>query len=305
MNEILLYALNILGVLAAIGFLFAIGRGYAVARVSPKVARYKGVLERTKKRRVRLRAARRAYWRLRREIIWKRSKKVIVASSVAASVSVVGLGVIDHYVKPSFPPAAESRHGRGTGFIIADGYAATNHHVAGSCSKIYVSFKGEDKEVKLISSDEKADIAIVTLPKEIKGPALPIRDWPMAQLGEKFHTIGYPYMSGPGTGIKFHEHMVSGLTGLKNEVMAFQFSNNVYPGNSGSPGFDVNGNVIGVVHSQIDNGANYAARSVTLSIMMKALNIEGAPISKKPWDPEKIEDTLAKSIVAVYCEKKN
>lgn len=274
--------------------------GGIAAKRSPKRILWKAIAEREDKKALRSTAARRAYRKFGKRVDWKRAKKHYF---VAALSGVVGLSacITQSIISPDVGPS--SRKGRGTGFIIADGFAATNHHVAGKCDRIFVSYKGEEKPVKLISSDEKADIAIITLPKEVKGPALPVRAWPMAQLGEKFHTIGYPYMSGPQTGIKYHEHMVSGLTGWKNEVMAFQFSNNIYHGNSGSPAIDVNGNVIGIIHSSIDNGANYAARAVTLEVMMKAMNIEGAPVSDKPWDQSKIEDGLAKSVVAVYCEK--
>ena len=73
-----------------------------------------------------------------------------------------------------------------------------------------------------------------------------------ATLGARVSIIGYPLSSILGSSPKFTDGVVSSKSGLQDDPTWLQISAQVQPGSSGSPLFDANGNVIGVVVAILD-----------------------------------------------------
>ena len=72
------------------------------------------------------------------------------------------------------------------------------------------------------------------------------------ELGEDVMVAGYPYGEIFSNSIKVTKGIVSASRGLGDDTGQFQIDAAVQPGNSGGPIYDENGNIVGVVVSQLN-----------------------------------------------------
>jgi hypothetical protein len=150
-------------------------------------------------------------------------------------------------------PANELKQ-TGTGFFITeDGYFITNHHVVEGASKIQIKTSEGIADAVLIRLDEAMDLALLKVEGTFE--ALPVSDSRSTRLGATVATLGFPSVKLMGLEPKLSKGEISSLAGLSDDAKHFQISLPVQPGNSGGPLFDVRGNVVGVVVSQLDQKA--------------------------------------------------
>jgi TPR repeat protein len=168
----------------------------------------------------------------------------------------------------------------GTGFFVTpDGYLLTAAHVVAKTKQIKVSTSGGTFTAKVISIDEKNDIALL---KVDGGPftaisVIPSRD---VKLGADVFTIGFPNIDLQGKNPKFTKGVISGLSGIQDDPTCFQISVAVQPGNSGGPLVNDSGYAIGIVVSKLNDIAttrqtgsvpqsvNYAVKSIYASPLL-------------------------------------
>lgn len=160
----------------------------------------------------------------------------------------------------------------GTGFLISsDGVILTNRHVVGGINKkIFVSFQFNGKvvrrEAQILFNSLEYDLA--KLKCDVSGlgitSILPYGiDFRQPKLGEQISVLGYPMPGIMGQSIKLTTGVVSSTNGFMDNKNLFQISAPIQPGNSGSPIFDMYGNVIGIAVSSLTSGqnVNYALKS--------------------------------------------
>lgn len=174
-----------------------------------------------------------------------------------------------------------TRHPRavflGTGFSIADGsLIATNAHVIPKSldvqkkEEIAVYIKENNKDMmsyaKLIAFDYDHDLAILKLSGR-KLPPLSLGNVNKVEEGRSFAFTGYPIGMVLGLYPVTHQGIISAITPLAIPVQhakdinkkilkrlndpykVFQLDATAYPGNSGSPLYDINsGKVIGIIN---------------------------------------------------------
>lgn len=182
--------------------------------------------------------------------------------------SVVGIG---SYNKLGSPQSEI----KGTGFAVMDGlHIVTNYHVVSPLEALensqLVIFVGqgltpEVLQVSVVAKDESRDIAIL----KHKGKPLPTLKFTdrAPQEGESIAFTGYPIGAILGFYPVTHQGIISSITPvaipasnarnlnasvvrrLKDPFLVYQLDATAYPGNSGSPVFDIaTGQVIGVVN---------------------------------------------------------
>jgi len=159
----------------------------------------------------------------------------------------------------------------GTGFLLSrGGLIATNWHVIADAGNISVAFPSwnESASAKVVLRDKVNDLAILRIADPTKVNAacaeFPFQLAPAnrATLGERVSTVGYPLTPMLGANPKFAEGVVSSKTGFQDDPRSLQISAQVQPGSSGSPLFDSDGNIIGIVVATLDAGKVYQAASV-------------------------------------------
>jgi serine protease Do len=167
--------------------------------------------------------------------------------------------------------AAEPSSGAsGTGFLIdTAGLIATNWHVIDKAKNVTVSFPGDTTALKadVVVRDTVNDLAIIKVAESSRLPSgcheLPFQlaSARSVSLGEHVTTVGYPLSTILGSAPKFSEGSIAAKSGLQDDPRWFQISAPTQPGSSGSPLFDKDGNIVGIVVATLDAAKAYQLTS--------------------------------------------
>ena len=158
----------------------------------------------------------------------------------------------------------------GTAFSITkNGFLLTSAHILNEKDKIEVIIPGKNISIpaRLIALDRTADLALLkinntTIP-------LPIIDWTNVNSGLDIVALGYPNPQVLGESLKITSGIINSIESNKLTPFLFQFSAQIYPGNSGGPVLSAAGDVVGIVHgylsftrsNQPSQNVNYAVNS--------------------------------------------
>lgn len=166
----------------------------------------------------------------------------------------------------------------GTGFALNSGYIVTNYHVVENSNTINVLGVNGDflksYEAKIVGSDKSNDLALLKLVDSSVSFSVPYKlSSSIADVGEGVFVLGYPLTAAMGEDVKLTNGIISSRTGFEGNTALYQISAPVQPGNSGSPLFDDNGNLIGIVNAHLDHAENvsYAIKSSYLKILVESV----------------------------------
>jgi serine protease Do len=172
--------------------------------------------------------------------------------------------------KESASSTSAKAEASGTGFLISrSGLVATNWHVVADAKNITVVFPGWNgsASAEVVIRDVVNDLAVLRVADPAK-LTVTCAELPFQltssnglKLGERVSTIGYPLTSMLGSNPKFSEGVISSKSGWQDDPRTLQISAQVQPGSSGSPLFDIDGNIVGVVVATLDAGRVYQAAS--------------------------------------------
>jgi len=175
-------------------------------------------------------------------------------------------------VEKKSEPSRKSGTSVGSGFFISKlRHVITNQHVVSDCRKVTIGDNSKKQvAADVLETDRRNDLALLRISSmkmasvETKSliRKLDIKVVPLAshglmrsedvELGERVMVAGYPYGDIFSDTIKVTGGMVSAIRGMGDDSGQFQMDAAVQPGNSGGPIYDVNGNIVGVVVSQLN-----------------------------------------------------
>jgi len=175
------------------------------------------------------------------------------------------------------------QYSTGTGFLINnEGYIATNRHVIERTKELTVTFtiagKKIERNAEVIGYSTFDDLALIkvdvknlftsTIPYSFKKEQL--------NIGSKIYTMGFPDPSYMGTNIKLTDGLVNATTGFQDSESEYQISAPIQGGNSGSPMFDSDGFVRGVIVASYTAGqnVNYSIKGQNLIALLDAYKIK-------------------------------
>ena len=238
-------------------------------------------------------------------------------SGIGPIVSGKGKIIVDKFVVKQNPPGkntpiivrnnVETKKWKssGTGFFIhQNGYLATNYHVIEGMDNISISINqdGTTKKypAKVVVTDANNDLAILRIIDTLyRTPGkIPYRLGSAKQIntGASVFSIGYPMFDILGSEAKFSDGKISSKTGYKNSVTTFQTTVAVQPGNSGSPLFNENGEVVGIVNAIIKDADNvsYAIKAFFLFNLIDLVVVSTPLLFEPQAQGEHLENMIKK-----------
>lgn len=178
----------------------------------------------------------------------------------------------------------------GSGFVIADGYLLTAHHVIMGRNNIFVGPVTTNRWVlaEVVKVDPKLDIAL--LKAKVVMPSLRFTNSMEVPTGLEVFVLGYPQPRVQGMSKKITQGIVNGNRSApgQTETHQFQISAEVAMGNSGGPVIAPDGSVIGMVQQKL-NTQTIAERTkdflVNVSYALKSEQLlkflEDSPIAQE------------------------
>lgn len=187
-----------------------------------------------------------------------------------------------------------------TGFALTqDGYLVTNYHVIENADQINIYGVNGDfnksYKVDIVASSQEYDLAILKIIepyfkfKKVIPYSLELSDKPV---GTSTYTLGYPMTSLMGNEIKITDGIKSSNTGFRGNEFTFQISIPIQSGNSGSPLFTKQGELIGIITSKLTLGEN-----VSYAIKMKYLKELILSVYNQTITPSKVNILKSKNLI--------
>lgn len=190
-----------------------------------------------------------------------------------------------HFLKNYSPQKSDIQEGgnsvsSGSGIILtSDGIIATNYHVVKNASNILVEIKSSGEvhryKAQIVIDDQINDLCLLkVVDDDFKNlSTIPYNfSSQICDVGTSIFSMGYPMSSILGQEVKVTDGLISSKTGYKNNVVMYQISAPIQPGNSGGPLFDKKGNLIGITNAGVPDAQNvgYAIKSSYLKNLIDA-----------------------------------
>jgi len=194
---------------------------------------------------------------------WKvRSLHEASAYGLAAFGRRIGLSVDD-----SHPSKGNSGSGRprdnescasatGTGFAVSKNHIMTCAHVIRDMRRYRMRSLAGNYDLEYVMVDETNDLALLRVVGNVDLEPVVFKDGPSINLGEAVVAVGYPLSGLTGGSVAVTQGGISALTGVRSDSSVLQFTAPIQPGSSGSPLFDMAGQVTGMVTSAVTDAQN-------------------------------------------------
>lgn len=140
-----------------------------------------------------------------------------------------------------------------------------------------------DMKIKcvFVAGDKNNDLAIIKATKRdwLIAPNYLISKTPVT-VGSSVIVLGYPATDVMGAELKVTNGIISSRTGVEGDISSYQMSAPIQPGNSGSPVFDEEGNLVAVANAglrYIFENVSYAVKSTYLNNFLTEAEINIIP----------------------------
>lgn len=171
----------------------------------------------------------------------------------------------------------------GSGIMIADGIIATNYHVIENAKKIEVVLNENGiqttYETRELCVDKTNDLALLSIKdKQYQGsnnPPFKILQ-NVTDVGTSVFTMGFPLSNILGQEMKVTDGIISSKSGYNGNIVTYQITAPIQPGNSGGALFDKKGNLVGITNAGVP-GAENVSYAIKSSYLLNL--IDSAPIN--------------------------
>lgn len=225
-----------------------------------------------------------------REGAWKvRSLCEGSAYGLAAFGRRIGLTINEKHPSraDSDTPGGDSGHcteASGTGFAVSPNHILTCAHVIKGMRQYRIRSLSGAYDLELVMADETNDLALLRVKGNPDLSPITFKEGPSISLGESVITLGYPLSSITGGTFAVTQGGISALTGMRHDSSLLQFTAPIQPGSSGSPLFDMSGQVVGMVTSAVTNAQNmnFAVKSCLALSFLEAAHLNPMRLHTRP-----------------------
>ena len=214
----------------------------------------------------------------------------------------------------SLDARASSLASSGSGFVVSrQGHILTNEHVVENCPSLRITLEGEQKELTIVATDKKNDLAIVKLPQPLSKVAA-FRDGRNIRAGDQVVAVGYPLHGLLASEASVTTGIVSALAGIGNDTRFYQVTAPVQPGNSGGPLLDKGGHVVGIIVSKLDalamaritgdipQNINFAVKDAVAKLFLESHGVRyEKAVSGKEFQAAEIGETAKQFTHLIEC----
>jgi tetratricopeptide (TPR) repeat protein len=186
-------------------------------------------------------------------------------------------------------------HVTGSGFFVRPGRVVTNLHVVEGAHRVEIrTFDGKGKTYSvagLLDADEEGDLALLSVPASAERARALETSAAAPEEGEHVFVIGNPLrLEG-----SVSDGIVSAVREVPNLGKIIQITAPISHGNSGSPVFNMKGQVVGVVTIRVMNGQNInlalgAGRAAELGAGERLLSFEEVAKTKSTLKAESLAE---------------
>ena len=195
---------------------------------------------------------------------------------------------LDKVSAPNAPSSGGDKRytATGSGFVLTpNGVIVTNYHVIDGANGIDV-FVNRNNEVKkykakVLISDKTNDISLLQIDDSsfTRFPALPYATkTSILDVGTSVFALGYPMSDILGEEIKVTDGIISSKTGYQGDIVTYQISAPIQPGNSGGPLFDKQGNIVGITNAGVPDAQN-VGYAIKASYLKNLIDVAPTTIS--------------------------
>jgi hypothetical protein len=203
---------------------------------------------------------------------------------------------------------------QGSGFVISrDGHILTCAHLVKDKKDATVWISGKRFEADVTNQDLQKDLAILKLrsPSDIVLKPLALSQTAKVSMGQDVFTMGFPMSRILGNVPRLTKGLINSTVGLKDNPDQLQVSLEIQPGNSGSPLFNDQKEIIGIITSTLNplnvmmqtsghlpQNVNFALKAEPIRTFLEQSGFLQTHSGEMPTSPsfEEVKD----SVVQVY-----
>ena len=171
----------------------------------------------------------------------------------------------------------------GSGIMIADGIIATNYHVVENAKKTVVILNVNGIQTafdsRVLCVDKTNDLALLSIKDRQyqRSNTPPFKILPnVTDVGTPVFTMGFPLSDFLGEEMKVTDGIISSKSGYDGDIVTYQITAPIQPGNSGGALFDKKGNLVGITNAGVP-GAENVSYAIKSSYLLNL--IDSAPIN--------------------------
>ena len=199
--------------------------------------------------------------------------------------------------------------GSGSGFIIdSGGLIVTNEHVVGNARSVTVwHIDGRRYDADVLERDASADLALLQIDANDSFDSIAVGDSTTVRVGDEVLALGFPLADEIGTNLTVTRGIVSSTRNVAG-IDLLQTDAAINPGNSGGPLVNMDGAVIGVNTSKIDESSggrpvdNIGFAVSTAELERRLNTLQGRQIGKAGTPTYTPTVTLTPTITATPTE---
>lgn len=191
----------------------------------------------------------------------------------------------------------------GSGVIIGPHQILTANHVIDGCTA--VSTQGGTATV--VARDAKIDLAVLSVSAEMSAFNIVALHTGAFGLGDDVIVTGYPLRGAMASSLNLTTGVISATAGWQDDPDSYTITAPVQPGNSGGPLLDHNGNLVGIITSQIKSeiaqNANFAVKYSAIKWFLDSKNItyQNAGVSSAKKTAAEVGEKARLFTVKINC----